>query len=201
LSVRLDDSGRVVDLRQDEALVHDILGGDTGAFTSLMEKYKPLVIHVVYRMIRTDADREDLLQDVFLKVYQNLGGFGFRSKLSTWIARIAYNTCVNFMEKRREVLVDDEFPERGGFDAMPGRGPLPDTAAVRKDLSERLEAEIARLPAKYRTILTLYHLDWMTYQEIGEVLGLPDGTVKSYLFRAREHLREVLSAKYRREDL
>jgi RNA polymerase sigma-70 factor (ECF subfamily) len=188
-------------LREDEVLVREVLGGNEAAFEALIARYKPLVVHVVYRMVTRREDREDLLQDVFVKVYENLKGFGFRSKLSTWIARIAYNACINLLEKKRETLVEDEFPERGGLDHLPGPGILPDTATEREDLSRRLEYEIGRLPVKYRSILTLYHLDGMSYREIGEVLAIPEGTVKSYLFRARKHLRESLTSRYRREDL
>ena len=78
---------------------------------------------------------------------------------------------------------------------------LPDEAAEEMDLSMRLRAEIEHLPAAYRTVLTLYHLEGLSYSEIGEVMELPEGTVKSHLFRARKRLKARLLSRYRREDL
>ena len=160
-----------------------------------------MVTHIVSRMVRDASEREDLAQDVFLKVYENLGGFEFRSKMSTWIARIAYTTCLNFLDKKRPSLIDDEFPYRGGADAFPSAVPAPDAAAHSAEIADILEREIAGLPVKYRTALTLFHLDGLSYGEIGEAMELPDGTVKSYLFRARKELHDRLSSAYSREEL
>ena len=163
-----------------------------------------MVTHIVSRMVRDESEKEDLVQDVFLKVYENLDGFEFRSRLSTWIARITYTTCLNFMEKKRPSLADDDLPEMngmGGMDSFPSSMPPPDTVAHRAGVAEILEREIGALPLKHRTALTLFHLEGMSYDEIAEAMGLPCGTVKSYLFRARRELRERLASTYSREDL
>jgi RNA polymerase sigma factor (sigma-70 family) len=160
-----------------------------------------MVTHIVSRMIYDSTEREDLAQEVFLKVHENLGGFRFRSRLSTWIARITYHTCLNFLEKKRPSLIEDDFPERGGADAFPGTAPPPDAAVHRAEVAGILEREIRSLPVKHRTALTLFHMEGLSYEEIGEVMGLPDGTVKSYLFRARKELYERLTSAYSREDL
>nr|NIM97546.1 sigma-70 family RNA polymerase sigma factor [candidate division Zixibacteria bacterium] len=147
------------------------------------------------------ADREDVCQDVFLKVYEGLGGFKFESKLSTWIAKIAYNTCLNYLEKKTVPLFDDLTPEEQSLESFPSRVQGPDRIVEEKEASVLLRSEIDRMPVHYRTILTLYHLDQMSYKEIGETMDLPEGTVKSYLFRARRLLKDRLMAKYQREDL
>lgn len=182
-------------------LIGRILGGERQLFRRIVSEHEKLVWHVVSRMIRSDDDRRDICQDVFMKVYQNLGSFQHESKLSSWIGRIAYNTCLHFVEKKREVLLDDLVEE--GQDSAD----LMEDSAVRDDLvlreiqGQRLRDEVAGLPARYRLIVTLYHLDQLTYDEIAEVTGMPAGTVKSHLFRARQILRQRLLAKCSREDL
>ena len=181
--------------------VEQILAGDKDAFARFIDRYKALVVHVVYRMIPNREDREDILQEVFMKIYRSLAGFRFESKLSTWVARVAYNTCVNHLNKKRELLLEEFRPDLETLDELAGDGERPDQSAEGMDVSLRLRAEIEKLPLAYRTILTLYHLEEMSYKEIGEIMGLPEGTVKSYLFRARKHLKARLLSGYRREDL
>ncbi len=182
-------------------LVKKTLAGNQRAFKSIIRQHQRLVSHVVFRMVHNPADREDICQDVFLKVYQNLGGFQFESKLSTWIAKIAYNTCLNYLEKKKVLLYDDLSPNERSLDTVPADAADPGELAEGKEISVLLRSEIDRMPAHYRTILTLYHLDQMSYKDIGETMQLPEGTVKSHLFRARKLLKVRLMAKYQREDL
>ena len=183
------------------SLVKNTLAGNKKAFESIVEQHQRLVSHIVFRMIQNAADQEDICQDVFLKVYQNLRGFQFEAKLSTWIAKIAYNTCLNYLEKKRVPLFDDLTPEEQTIETVSDCNYGPDQVVEGKETSSLLRGEIEKMPVHYRTILTLYHLDQMSYSEIGETMELPEGTVKSHLFRARRLLKERLLAKYRREDL
>jgi RNA polymerase sigma-70 factor (ECF subfamily) len=108
---------------------------------------------------------------------------------------------MNHLDKKREILLDESGAGPATLDGLPGNYMLPDESAEDADVSLRLRAEIENLPAAYRTVLTLYHLEEMSYGEIGEVMDLPEGTVKSHLFRARKRLRARLLSRYRREDL
>ena len=185
-------------------LIAEILGGNQRAFQTFMEQYQRLVAHIVFRMVPNATDREDLCQDVFIKVYRNLGGFQFGSKVSTWIARIAYNTCVNYLQKKKIPLLDDLKSKDDGRDALEATAAdttSVDEAMATTDLFRRVQAEMEHLPPQYRALLTLYHLDEMAYEEIVEVTGLPMGTVKNYLYRARRMLRDRLAKKYRTEDI
>lgn len=182
-------------------LIKKIKAGDTTAFRALIEEYQRLVSHIVFRLVRSPKDREDICQDVFLQVYQNLGAFKFESKLSTWIARIAYNRCLNHLEKKRMPLYHDVVGAETSVEALAEHGGQPDQEAESRHLSDLLQHEIEQLPIQSRTIITLYHLEQMKYQEIAEVLRLPEGTVKSYLFRARKLLKQRLIEKYRIEEL
>ena len=173
-------------------LVKRILAGETKAFREFVDSYKRLVAHVVYRMVSNSADREDVCQDVFVKAYQNLQGFHFQSTLSTWLARIAYNTCVNYLEKKRVPLFDDSAPETFTLEHLASNVNNPYSETESSDLHRMLHQHVNALPVLYRTIVTLYHLEEMKYAEIGRIMELPEGTVKSYLFRARKMLREKL---------
>jgi RNA polymerase sigma factor (sigma-70 family) len=182
-------------------LVEKTLAGNRKAFESLIGQHQRLVSHFAFRLIDNPEDREDVCQEVFLKVYENLGGFKFESKLSTWIAKIAYNTCLNHLEKKKLPLFDDLTTDERSLDAVPGNVPGPHELAQGKELGMLLRSEIDKLPVHYRAVLTLYHLDQMSYVEIGEIMNLPEGTVKSHLFRARKLLKARLTMKYQPEDL
>lgn len=195
-------------MEQEKLLVEKIVSGDLTAFQQFIEKYQRLVTHMVFRMILNEADREEICQDIFLKAYQNLSKFQFQSKLSTWLSKITYNTCVNYLKKKKALLYDDlAFQEnksgssvledkQSNLDSLKGEIPQPDEIAISQEISEMLYVELNNLPAQYRTIITLYHLDNLSYEEIGEIVGMPMGTVKSYLFRARKLLKDKLLEKY-----
>lgn len=176
----------------DKQLVKSILSGETRVFRDFVESHKRLVAHVVFRMVHNPSDREDLCQDVFVKAYENLPGFRFQSKISTWLARIAYNTCVNYLQKKKIPLLNDATPDDITVDDFPSSGYDPLGVMEETDASSILQRHINALPVLYRTVVTLYHLDEMKYSDIAEVMDMPEGTVKSYLFRARRLLKESL---------
>ena len=98
--------------QQDQILIEKVLAGDAGAFGTVIKNTEGLVAQIVYKMISNREDRKDISQEVYLKAYKNLSSFRSDAKLSTWIARIAYNTCLNHLEKKKFLLMDDvEFTE------------------------------------------------------------------------------------------
>jgi RNA polymerase sigma-70 factor (ECF subfamily) len=183
-------------------LVEQILAGDQNSFRTLIADYQRLVSHIVFRLIPAGPDQEDLCQEVFIKVYQHLDRFRFDSKLSTWIARITYNTCLNFLDKKKLPLYDDLVKEEENFEPVDaGQATRPDFDFEAAETGAILQREIEKLPEAYKAIVTLYHLDQMSYFEIAEVMQIPEGTVKSYLFRARKLLKNRLLTKFEREEL
>ncbi len=180
--------------------IASVLSGDRDAFRRLVARYQRLVSHVVFRMVRDPDDREDLCQEVFVSVYQNLRSFRGDCKLSTWIGRIARNKCLNWLEKKGPLRCGDSDDESSIGDVADDYIE-PDRQAEQHDLGRHVRTEIDRLPPLYGVILALYHLEDMSYREIGEIMKLPDGTVKSYLFRARRMLKKRLTAAYRPEEL
>jgi len=195
----------------DKILVKKILNGDLKAFRLLIENNNGLVAHIVYRLINNPADQEEICQEIFIRIYQNLPDFKFKAKLSTWIGRIAYNTTINHLRKEKIPLLDDRQVETPGRDGHKGKsdgyallhdpGPAPDALLERKDRGEMIERMLIQLPPSFRMILTLFHLEQMSYQEISELMDLPEGTVKSYLYRARKKLKEVLDMELEGEEI
>lgn len=169
------------------------------ALGQLIKRHEKLVLHMIGRIVVSAEDKEELCQDVFLKVYNKLKEFNYQSKLSTWIATIAYRQAINHLRKRRipisELKEDDGFKER--FIASDNvEGELED-----KDLEDKVMTYIDQLPTHYRTVVTLYHVEGMSYPEIGEVTDMPEGTVKNYLFRARSLLKEKIKKQLGSEDI
>ena len=157
------------------------------AFRYLIRQHERLVLHMVGRVVSNEAEREELCQDVFMKVYNSLGTFSFQSKLSTWIATIAYRHALNHLRSMKLKMADLPADDSA---AVFIDTETPESVATESDLNEHIRALIDRLPVQYRTIVTLYHLEEMSYAEIGAIMELPEGTVKSYLFRARSILKE-----------
>jgi RNA polymerase sigma-70 factor (ECF subfamily) len=172
----------------DSELISQIINGNMNAFTFLVNRYQKLVVHITGRLIQRQDELEDVCQDVFMKVYQNLGKYRNECKLSTWIATIAYNTSINYLRKFKkgdEVNPDDSAALRN----------LKDFNRVdyeKADLHRYIRDQIELLPVQYRTVLTLYHLEEFSYQEIEQITGMPEGTIKSYLYRAKALLKEKL---------
>jgi RNA polymerase sigma-70 factor (ECF subfamily) len=192
----------------DQQLVAQVLGGNSKAFKHIVQRTEGLVTQLVFKMIRHPADRPDIAQDVYLKVFKNLAGFKFQAKLSTWVGQIAYNTCLHYLEKKQLVLVDPTEPApdeaQEGRRAPPlvaGADSDPETALFDQDLTSILGTAIEQLPPLYRTLIALYHQQELSYEEIAQITSLPDGTVKNYLFRARKLLKQQLLARYQRTDL
>jgi RNA polymerase sigma factor (sigma-70 family) len=190
---------------EDKHLVDRVLGGDSRAFGIIIKNTENLVAQIVFKLIPVSEDRKDLAQDIYLKAFHNLAGFKFQSKLSTWIARIAYNSCLSWIEKKKPVLPGNLHEEKDyeTTEAIPFNHTINDSESrlFQKELSGILRKEIDGLPVIYQTLITLFHHECMTYEELSQITGLPEGTVKSSLFRARKMLKEKLLSKYQKEAL
>ena len=170
----------------DNALVAAAIASDPEAFGTLVERYDRAVYHLCFRTLHDAEEARDATQEAFFKAYRSLRTFKPGAKFSTWIFAIAYHACCDRLGRRKRYS-SDELPER----ADPG--PTPEQSAIASDEARRLRAAIEALPEKYRTVITLYHLQQKQYDEIADVLGLPMGTVKTHLFRAKEQLRRLLN--------
>lgn len=176
---------RVKPLPEDAELVAMTLRGSPEAFATLVERYDRAVYHLSYRMLHHVEDARDVTQEAFFKAFRSLRTFKPGAKFSTWIFAIAYHACCDRLNRRKRDA-SDELPDR----ADPSQGP--EQEAIAADEAARLRRAIDALPEKYRTVITLFHLQGRQYEEIATVLGLPMGTVKTHLFRAKEQLRRLL---------
>ena len=192
----------------DQNLVERVLSGDHSAFGIIVKNTENLVAKIVFDTIPNDGDRKDIAQDIYLKAFQKLSGFKFQSRLSTWIAQISYNTCIDHLRKKKLVLIEETHEEEGSDETLDyinsSKGMIADGAdsvIIEKRLAEIVRSGIDKLPTIYKTLVTLYHNEELSYDEIGIITGLPAGTVKSYLFRARKQLKNELLLQYKKEDL
>lgn len=187
-------------MNDDKDKVYQILQGDRKAFTCLIKEHERLVKHMVCRVINNPEDVEEVCQDVFMKVYDQLEKFNFQSKLSTWIATIAYRMSINYVKKKKIPLENPEQAEKQ-FLKFSVFSESVEKEISEKDLSRYIHLMIEKLPLHYRTVLSLYHLEEMSIPEIEEVTGMPEGTVKNYLFRARKLMKDKLEKFLKKEEL
>lgn len=175
-------------MTDDQAFVSRVKSGDKQAFRLLIQQNERLVSHMVGRLIKQNEDREELCQDVFLKVFEKISEFNFQSKLSTWIATVAYRHAINHLRKQKMEHID--WPDDETWTDRFVENSNPEGILTEKDMDHWILKLVDQLPIQYKTVLTLYHLDGMNYAEIGAVTEMPEGTVKNYLFRARQLLKE-----------
>ena len=184
-------------MSNDQSLVSQVLQGNRYAFHQLVQQHERLVWHMVSRVVSRPQDHEDVCQEVFLRVYQKLPTFHFQSKLSTWIATIAYRMALNYVDKEQKYAT--EALEQAGAHQQEEPNAL--DQLEKKGLHACVHQQIQTLPVHYRTVLTLFHLEEMSLAEIREITGMPAGTVKNYLFRARKLLKDRLQTRYPKELL
>ena len=193
--------------RSEQELIRQILKGNIKLFEEIITRFQKLVYSIAMRFSKNHFDREDVCQEIFIKVYQNLHSFKFNSKLSTWIGKIAHNHCVNYVNKNLKYSTIDSIDglnENSSIDSNNSRlkniNSTINTDFEEKEIYNLVSNNINRLPELYKTILNLFHTQEMSYGEISEILDLPAGTVKSYLFRARKLLKEKLLSSYKVEE-
>lgn len=175
----------------DAELVQQVLNGNENAFRFLVAKHERLVLHVVGRIIQSQDDVKDVCQEVFIKVFRKLKRFRGDSRLSTWIATIAYNTSISFV-RRQKRQAERSYDEQPALIVAEEDNSLNQKIVEKEEVKKVLLQTIEELPVHYRTVLTLFHLEEFSYREIEQITGMPEGTIKSYLSRARKILKEKL---------
>lgn len=185
-----DESTAVAEL-SDDGLIAYALAGRGDCFEHLVERYERAVYHLAFRTLRDVEEAKDACQEAWIKAYRALGSFRPGAKFATWIFTICYRVCCDRLAKRKRFSGDEP---ADAADPAPGPEHLYEAA----EEATRLRAAIDALPEKYRVVVTLFHLQGKQYEEIAAVLGLPLGTVKTHLFRAKDLLRQVLGPEARR---
>jgi RNA polymerase sigma-70 factor (ECF subfamily) len=169
----------------DVDLVQQCLEGDARAFELLLARYESQVFNVVLRMVHDYDDALDTTQTVFVKVFENLSKFDSRHKLFSWIYRIAINESLNLISRRNRGETATEFATSGEWEVGSSEH---HAASARRDLNDAL----SRLKPDYRSVIILKHILGCSYRDIANILKVPEKTIKSRLFSARDLLRKML---------
>jgi RNA polymerase sigma-70 factor, ECF subfamily len=172
-----------VGVDDDLALVQRCLAGDPAAFRPLVERYERVLFTVALRMLGDPDEATDAAQDAFVRAYQKLGSFDQGHKFFSWLYRILVNECLNVRRSRRPLVPADETlvgPDN------------PHRSAEQAELRAAVQVALLQLSAPYREVVVLRHFAGLSYQEMAETLDVPEKTVKSRLYSARQRLGEIL---------
>src|SRR5256884_3198354 len=178
----------------DGELVKTAIAGRETSFEELVRRYQRPIAAYVYRMVGDYDSALDLTQEVFIKVYNSLARYRSEFKFSTWIYKIAHNAAIDHLRRyavREQALTSSVDGERREV-AIESRRLTPEQESERKERRSEIESVVQLLPTAYRELIVLRHSEDLSYDEIAEVTGLPLGTVKNRLFRAREAMRDQL---------
>jgi RNA polymerase sigma-70 factor (ECF subfamily) len=183
---------------QELAVIRRVQRGDANAFEYLVAAYEKNVYNLALRMTGNPEDAEDMAQEAFLKAYSSLDSFRGDSKFSVWLYRIVSNVCLDFLRKQKKrqsfsLSMEDDDGEEGELE-LPDLRRLPEDELEKKLTRDAVQRGLAQLPEDARQILLLREIQGLSYEEIGEALGLEPGTVKSRIFRARKKLCAFLLA-------
>ncbi|MCS6801731.1 MAG: sigma-70 family RNA polymerase sigma factor [Chloroflexota bacterium] len=160
---------------------------DPEAFAVLVERYQGRIFALCYRMTGNSDDAADLAQETFIRAYRGLKTFRLDARFSPWLYKIAANLCLNYWKGKAQR------PEEGLDEHLRATDLSPERRVEQQELRELLTEAIAELPPNYRAAIVLRHLHDLAYEDIAETLGVPLGTVKTWLFRARERLQQRLA--------
>src|SRR5512146_2218345 len=190
-------------ITEELALVQAAKNGDLEAFSELVRRYDRNIFRIAQHITHNEEDAQDVVQDAFLKAYQNLGQFQGQSKFYTWLVRIAVNEALMRLRKRRTdrtVSLDEDVKTEE--DSMPREiadwSPNPEQQYTQGELKDILSRTIHGLPASFRTVFVLRDVEGLSTEETAEALGLSIPAVKSRLLRARLQLRERLNKYFKK---
>ncbi len=181
---------------EDKELIERALAGNQDAYRQLMERHRPAIYHIVYKIARGGEVVNDLVQETFMKAFASLSTYRSEYKFSTWLYRIAANAAIDHLRKKRlKTLSLDSPPETssGRIEIeIPDNSYNPERDFEARERRVSIDEAIESLPDKYRIVIVYRHKDDKSYEEIAEVLNIPIGTVKARIFRARELLKKKL---------
>lgn len=181
----------------EEQLVVALKKGDKNSFSKLVDIYKNRIYSMAYKFTNDYGEAQDLAQEIFIKIYRQVGGFQGNSKLSTWIYRVGMNTCIDW-KRKRDNLKETNLTALGEskLSYMTRNNISSDKSPENKAIYDEEQAELHRIiygmSEIYKTVIIMYHFNNMSYEEIGEALNIPTKTVETRLYRARKILKTKL---------
>ncbi|MDB5313750.1 MAG: sigW 10 [Gemmataceae bacterium] len=181
----------------DRRLIAECLGGRRDAFGDLVSRYQARLYNAALRLVDNPEDAADVAQDAFLNAYQSLHTFKGDAEFFTWLYRIAFNTAISLKRKKRAVVsLDASMNGDHGLEPDdPSEYTRPGVALERTEEEGLLHAALTRLSGEHRDVLVMKDIEGMKYEEIAEILGVPIGTIRSRLHRARLELRDLLGPR------
>lgn len=197
---------RASSFREDEALAEGLRAGRQEDYEILVARFQQPVYNLVYRLLAEPGDTSDVVQEVFLKVFRNIQRFRNQSSLKTWIYRIAVNEAHNyrrwsFRHRRNEVVLEDTHEGGAGVgDALTDNQRSPFDYVLDQEKHVLIEEALARINPVFRAALVLRDIEDLSYEEVGEILEVSLGTVKSRILRGREAMRRELEGRLHPES-
>ncbi len=184
--------------RTDEELIARTLAGEQDAYRSLVERYSDFAYTVALRIVGSEADAEDVAQEAFVRAHKALARFRGDSKFSSWLYRITVNRALTHLKRRRRRPQTVEMTSSPRVEAevrSHHAGDDPVRVVLDEEVALRVRRAVRTLPPQYRAVVTLFYLEEKSYKEVAEILGVPMGTLKTHLHRARAMLKRELSAQ------
>jgi RNA polymerase sigma-70 factor, ECF subfamily len=180
----------------DAELVQQALAGSQAAYHSLVSRYATPAVNFAARMVQDRALAEDLAQEAFARAFDRLSNYNPQRRFISWFFQILHNVTVDYLRRKRPPTISLDTLEEAGYPAPAGEpGARPDAQAQNAALADALDAALGRIRTEYREAVLLRYRQEMSVQEIAETMGIPVGTVKTYLSRARKELASILSAQ------
>jgi RNA polymerase sigma-70 factor, ECF subfamily len=177
----------------DHRLIADCLSGQTLAFGELIRRYQDRLFNTVFRLVGVIEDAQDIVQETFLNAYKSLENFKGDAEFFTWLYRIAWNTAISLKRKQRVALsIHGGRNGQAGIDPLDASETNPGHALEKAEQDRRIQEALNRLSPEHRAVLVLKEMEGQKYEVIAEILGVPVGTIRSRLHRARMELREIL---------
>jgi len=185
--------------KDEEVLIRKAQRGNLQAFESLVYRYDVQITRLIFNMVNNIEDTHDLYQEVFVKVFKSIKSFRFQSEFYTWLFRIAINACINF-RKHKKSRHDDSLEEY--IDSKPDNWKIfkndwnPEQQLLNTELGSKIQQSIDLLSSKQKTVFTLRHYHGYKLNEIANMMNCSEGTIKNYMFRAVQKLKNSLKEYY-----
>jgi len=199
----LTSSKRRSDLA-DDVLVQQAQSGDHGAFELLVDRYSTLLLQLICHLVQDEHLAHDVLQYVFLQLYRSLPTLRVGGTLKAWLSQVARNRCLDELRRKRPIFFSEIIPEPEGDEfshliTLLDPDLPPEEQLEQDELRELLLEAIETLPLRYRAVVLLRYVSQLSFREIGQELGIPDSTAKTYFHRARKPLRALLEPEFAHE--
>lgn len=180
---------------KDEDLIRMILKGDGELYSTIIDRYSSKVYSTAYSYTHNQEETRDLVQEIFIKAYKSLHGFKAEARFSTWLYRIAVNSCIDWSRQKKSratAMTVWSFEEDDILDNIKTEADGPEEALLRQEHQEAVRNAVSDLPEIYKTVLILYYFEELQVQEISSILDCPKKTVETRLYRAKTILKSML---------